>query len=279
MAYFQFSTFRQLPACLLVGAFSLAGYALVAAQGAPQPVEDFDPARFPGYVMDEVVVPVPSEIFAVLDKLGDPSWKQELRPVKSIASGDRPLLSMLFGNAVAEGFIAVQAEDKKAVEDIGREVIKIGKALGLSRAIDPHAKAILDAADRNDWVTIRKEFDLTQTTVRTTMENMKDNPLAQCVSIGGWLRGTAAVTSVVAKNFSNDRAELLFQPMLVEHFIAQIGKMSETIQKHPAVAAAKAAMVEIKGVMDKSAEGFMPDSVGSIGKACESILKIINSKE
>jgi len=27
------------------------------------------------------------------------------------------------------------------------------------------------------------------------MEKMKDNDLAQCVSVGGWLRGTAAVTS------------------------------------------------------------------------------------
>jgi ribA/ribD-fused uncharacterized protein len=80
------------------------------AQGTATPVEDFDPSRFPGYVMDDVVVPVPSEVFAVLDKLGEPNWRQEMRAVKSAPSGDRPMLSFQFGNIVAEGFIAVQAE-------------------------------------------------------------------------------------------------------------------------------------------------------------------------
>lgn len=264
---------------LVVGTAVVGLAAQALSQGAAQPVEEFDHSRFPGYVMEDVVVPVPSEIFAVLDKLGEPNWRQEMRPVKSVPSSDRPLLSLLFGNAVAEGFIAVEAEDRKGVEDIGREVIKIATALGLSKAVTPHANAILDAADRNDWATIRKEFDLTQTTVRATMESMKDTPLAQCVSVGGWLRGTAAVTSVVGKNYSNDRAELLYQPMLVDHFLGQLNKMPKKVRQHSVVQAALAGLAEIKGVMDRSGEGFAPESVGQISKACEGILKLINAKE
>jgi hypothetical protein len=268
--------------CFLKSAVaSVAALAAVSAQaqGGAQAVEEFDPTRFPGYVMEEVVVPVPSEIFAVLDKLGEPNWRQEMREVKSVPSSDRPLLSLLFGSAVAEGFIAVEAEDRKGVEDIGREVIKIATALGLSKAVTPHANAILDAAEKNDWVTIRKEFDLTQTTVRATMENMKDAPLAQCVSVGGWLRGTAAVTSVVGKNFSNDRAELLFQPMLVEHFLAQLGKMPGKVKDHDAIKSTLSGLAEIKAVMDRSGEGFAPESVSQISKTCETILSVINARQ
>ena len=36
--------------------------------------------------MDQVVVPVPSEVFAVLDKLGKPSWPEVLRPQKNMTS-------------------------------------------------------------------------------------------------------------------------------------------------------------------------------------------------
>lgn len=262
----------------VAGAALSAAFAAHAQNGA-QPVEEFDPTRFPGYVMEDVVVPVPSEIFAVLDKLGEPNWRQEMRPLKSSPSSDRPLLSLLFGSAVAEGFIAVEAEDKKGVEDIGREVIKIATALGLSKAVTPHANAILDAADRNDWPTIRKEFDLTQTTVRATMESMKDAPLAQCVSVGGWLRGTAAVTSVVGKNYSNDRAELLYQPMLVEHFLGQLGKMPGKVKDHPAVKASLSGLAEIKSVMDRSGDGFAPESVSQISKTCEGILSIVHAKD
>ncbi|MBL9116759.1 MAG: hypothetical protein JNJ83_17255 [Verrucomicrobiaceae bacterium] len=263
---------------LVFGLVATALVSPVSAQGGAQPVEEFDPSRFPGYVMDDVVVPVPSEIFAVLDKLGEPNWKQELRKVKASASGDRALLSMLFGLAVAEGFVAVQAQDRKAVEDIGREVIDIATALGLKKAVNPHANAILEAADKDDWSTIRKEFDRTQATVRDTMESLKDAPLAQCVSIGGWLRGTAAVTSVVGKNYSNDSAELLYQPMLVDHFLSQIQKMPDSIKNNAAVSSAKSALAEIKAVMDRSAEGFAPDSVGTISKSCEQMLKVITTK-
>ena len=42
------------------------------AQGV---VEVTNSKAFPGYVVDDVVVPVPSEIFAVLDKLGEPNWR------------------------------------------------------------------------------------------------------------------------------------------------------------------------------------------------------------
>lgn len=264
---------------LVLGAALLGVASQAFPQGSAQPVEEFDPSRFPGYVMEDVVVPVPSEIFAVLDKLGEPNWRQEMRTVKSVPSSDRPLLSLLFGNAVAEGFIAVEAEDRKGVEDIGREVIKIATALGLSKAVTPHANAILDAADKNDWATIRKEFDLTQTTVRATMESMKDAPLAQCVSVGGWLRGTAAVTSVVGKNYSNDRAELLYQPMLVDHFVAQLNKMPKSVRQHNVVQAALEGLKQIKAVMDRSGDGFAPESVTQISQACEAILKLITAKQ
>lgn len=234
--------------------------------------------NFPGYVVDEVVVPVPSEIFAVLDKLGEPNWRQELRGTKVPETTDRTQLSLIFGTVVAEGFVAVQAQDKKAVEDIGREVIDLSKSLGINKSVLPHAQSILDAADRSDWNAIRREFDMTQKTVRDTMEKMKDNDLAQCVSIGGWLRGTTAVTSVVNKNFSADRAELLQQPLLVDHFLGSINSMSGSIKKHAIVKSVAEGLGKIKAVMDKSADGYTADGVSNIGKTSKELLDVIEAK-
>lgn len=246
------------------------------AEGSKDGVEVFDPKKFPGYVVDDVVVPVPSEIFAVLDKLGEPNWRQELRKVQNANTSDRTRLSLLFGSTVAEGFVAVQAQDKKAVEDIGKEVIDLAKALGLSKSVLPHAQSILDAADKNNWPAIRKEFDLTQKTVRDTMDQMKDSDLSQCVSIGGWLRGTAAVTSVVGKNFSEDRSELLNQPMLVNHFVSAIAKMPGASRKHPMLQSISKGLEEVKHVMESSSKGFSKESVSSIGKTCNSLLGAVN---
>jgi len=257
-------------AALAAGAFVISS-AFAAPQGATG-VQEFDPLAFPGQVVDDVVVPVPSEVFSVLDKLGEPNWKHEIRDLEVPNTSDRARLALLFGHVVAEGFIAVQAEDKEAVKDAGKDVISIATALGLTKAVRPHAQAILDAADKKDWKSIRKEFDQTQKTVKDTMEEMKDIDLSQCVSLGGWLRGTASVTSVVGKNFSADRAELLNQPMLVEHFVNAIDKMPKSAQEHHLLRAIRKGLGGVLEKMEGAVDGFSMDAVSDISKTCEVLL-------
>ena len=242
------------------------------AQGGAQ---KFDPASFPGFVMDEVVVPVPSEIFSVLDKLGDPNWRDEVRELHSPETSDRVELSLIFGTVIAEGFVAVQAQDKKSVEDIGREVIALATSLGLKKAVLPHANSILDAVEKNDWKAVRKEFDQTQSTVRAEMERMRDNDLAQCVSLGGWLRGTASVTSVVSKAYTEDRAELLNQPMLVEHFSKAVETMSDNAKNDHLVSAIAKGLTKIRQAMESADGVITQEKVNTIRTTSEELLVLI----
>lgn len=264
-------------AALAAGAFMISS-AVAAPQGTTG-VQEFDPLTFPGQVVDDVVVPVPSEVFSVLDKLGEPNWRHEIRELEVPNTSDRTKLALLFGHVVAEGFVAVQAEDKEAVKDAGKDVISIATALGLTKAVRPHAQAILDAADKNDWKSIRKEFDQTQKTVKDTMEEMKDIDLSQCVSLGGWLRGTASVTSIVGKNFSADRAELLNQPMLVEHFLNAISKMPKNAQEHDLLRAIRKGLGGVLEKMEGAVDGFSKDAVTDISKTCETLLADILAKK
>ena len=101
---------------------AMCALSLSSAFAQTSGAQKFDPGSFPGFVMDEVVVPVPSEIFTVLDKLGNPNWRDELRKVGPNTSTDRMELALVFGTVIAEGFVAVQAEDRKAVEDVGRVI-------------------------------------------------------------------------------------------------------------------------------------------------------------
>ena len=261
-------------ALLVAGSLSLA-----AAPQGTKGVENFDPQAFPGKIVDDVIVPVPSEVFSVLDKLGDPNWQAELRKQSIPTTSDSTKLSLLFGYTVAEGFVSVQAQDKEAVKDIGHDVISLSKSLGISKSVLPHAQAILDAADKGNWSSIRKEFDLTQKTVKDTMEQMKDMDLSQCVSLGGWLRGTASVTSVVKKSFSADRAELLNQPMLVEHFVNSIAKMPGSTREHDVVKAIQKGLAVVQQQMEGAVDGFSKDAVTEIGKTCDSLLVEILAKK
>jgi len=91
---------------------------------------DVDLSKFPGEVMEDVVIPVPSEIFSVLEKLGDPDWKREISVRVTPKFSDRIDIALLLGTVVADGFLAVQAQDSKTVETIGRKVWSFPRHLG-----------------------------------------------------------------------------------------------------------------------------------------------------
>src|SRR4051794_37457040 len=77
--------------------------------------------------VENVVVPLPNEVFGALDKLGGVNWKEYVRSSKGITFTERPRIALLLGTVIADGFIAVQAEDAPAVKDIGQRVLSLAK--------------------------------------------------------------------------------------------------------------------------------------------------------
>src|SRR2546430_16035559 len=97
--------------------------------------------------VEDVVVPLPNEIFGALNKLGTVNWKEHVRSDKGPNFTERPRMALLLGTVIADGFIAVQAEDAPAIKDIGQRVLALAKGIGVRNSITPHAKAIIDAAE------------------------------------------------------------------------------------------------------------------------------------
>jgi hypothetical protein len=220
----------------------------------PAAPERIDLTNFPGELVDKVVVPIPAEIFAVLDKLDEPDWNSGIElPAESGAGRDRAILALTFGSLVGEGFIAVQAKNPDEIQKIGRRVLSLSESLGLSGAVRPHSLAIVEAAGKSDWAKVRDELDATQQTVRTTMERLRDDELSGLVSLGGWLRGTNVVTSFISNSFSEDKAELLNQPGLLAHFRSMLGSMKGPSGKTPQIRAISTGLARLEAIINQSA--------------------------
>src|SRR5213596_1976963 len=177
--------------------------------------------------VEDVVVPLPNEIFGALNKLGAVNWREYVHSDKGANFTERPRIALLLGAVIADGFIAVQAEDAPTVKDIGQRVLTLSKAIGVSSSITAHAKAITDAADKRNWASVRQELDKTQNSVQTAMNEVHDEKLSQLVSLGGWLRGTEVLTAVVNKRYSEEGSELLHQPDLLAYFQTRLQAMPE----------------------------------------------------
>jgi len=183
---------------------------------------------FPGVMVENVVVPLPSEIFAVLDKLGGDNWEvSEAMLTDARVRGGREGMALLLGVVIAEGFVAAQAENAEAVRSVGRNVLRLADALALRDEVEAHCQAILEAVEAEDWQKIREEFDRAELSVRSTMAKMDDTDLAQCVSIGGWIRGTEVVAENVGDAYTADRAELLNQTLIIDHLRVETDRIRE----------------------------------------------------
>jgi len=249
----------RLPNICKSAAVAIAGLAVCAqAAQAPQHIDIKNLSK----KVEDVVVPLPNEVFAALNKLGNVNWKDYVRSNKGSNFTERPRIALLLGTVIADGFIAVQAEDAPTVKEIGQRVLALAKGIGVGNSITPHAKAIIEAADKKNWSNVRSELDRTQNSVQTAMNEVHDEKLSQLVSLGGWLRGTQVLTSVVTQHFSLDGAELLHQPDLLVYFQTRLQGMPEYNQK--LLQDIQGALVEVKPLIDVGQAHISPQSVKRI---------------
>lgn len=247
----------------------------------PPPPAQIDVERLPSQakVIDRVVVPVPNEIFAVLDKLGKPRWAGLIhRDVsKAKPAGEAPQIAMMLGVIIAEGLIAVEAEDAEEVKEIGRAILTFSNAIGVRKAVVRRANSVIEFADKKSWNRVRTELDGALTDVREAMIELNSEPLAQLVSLGGWLRGTDVLAQVVSMDFSARGAELLHQPGLVEHFEKQVDGMKSRLRSNRVVGKVRSGLSEIEPLIGGS-EKIPAKSVKEIAAIAGRLVTLIRSK-
>ena len=227
----------------------------------PPPPQKIDVSKLK-YSEKDVVIPVPSEIFNALDKLGGESlnWKAQVSPDSKLKPTNPAEIAMMLGTVIANGFIAVEAKDATRVQEIGRRVIELANALGVREAVVKHCNAIIDASKLDDWGGVRAELDKAKSSVSSAMERLNSKDEAELVSITGWLRGTEAVTSLIRQDYKPDRAELLHQSDMLNTFESQFKGMSPKVQGNHKVTDLRDGLQKIKPLIvepqitDKSVE-------------------------
>src|SRR5580700_3374458 len=239
------------------------------------PPSHVDLSKFPATQLDDIVVPLPSEVFNVLDKLGSPNWQEQLREPKVKNRGEREQIALLLGSVVAEGFVAVEAADKARVKTIGRDVLELARAIGVESTVLTRTNSIVTKADSGDWISVRRELDGALTDVKNAMIQLQDAQLAHLVSLGGWLRGTEVLTAIVQKSYSPDGADLLNQPDLLRYFQQRLADMPPRMRNNALVSRIQKGLDEISPLINQK---LTPGSVKRINEITGQMVKAIDSR-
>ena len=223
---------------------------------------------------DAITIPTPGELFAALEKPGKPNWSGQYRPPIPMTYRNRAQIALNLGGLIADGFIAVQAQDSQQVKNIGTDIIKLAKALGVSEHVLSRGNSLNDFAENSEWDALQEELEATQNEVKSSMQSHSDQDLVILVSLGGWIRGTQVVTAAVIQNYDERSAKVLRQPALVNYIHAKVNDMSAELRGEPLV---KDVTEQLGGI--EKLVAFTPGkapSVDEIRKLNEAVAKLMD---
>lgn len=223
-----------------------------------------------------VAVPVPKEIFHSLDQFRNANWRLVRRPevARWKSPGDQTQIAILLGVVTAEGFIAMEAEDATEVKNVGNSVLALARGLGIEERAVRRARSIIDLADKEEWNEARKEWDRVVSDLESGMIELKSTELSQLISLGGWLRGTEALSALVLQNYSPERSELIRQPGLANYLEKQSLAMSSDVQRRPMLVKLVDGIRSIRALVESESGPLPKETVQKIHNICEDLVRL-----
>src|ERR1700736_4223245 len=214
--------------------------------------------------VDALTVPTPGEFFKAIEKGGKPNWTSQYRPPVSIKSTNRAQTALNLGTLIADGYIAVQAQDGQQVKNVGKDVLALAKKLSVSQSVLTRGESITHFAENNAWNQLNEELEATQNEVKKALLENRDTDLITLVSIGGWVRGAQVVTGLILQSYNPDDAKLLRQPALVGFLNGKLTQLPEKLRNDPLVQKVK---TDIDGI--QKMVSYPPDHVPTVDEIKE----------
>ena len=229
---------------------------------------------------DSLSIPTPGELLAALNKLGKMDWSAKFRAPIATNFPSRAQMALNLGGLIADGYIAVEAEDAQQVKNLGKDILALGKSLGVSKEILDRGKSLAEFADTKQWDVLKEELEATQNEVKDAMEHNKDSDLVILVTLGGWLRGTEVLSGWIAEHYTEAGAKLLRQPGIVSSLGSKLDAMPEKTKAEASVKKTQSKLKDIEAAVSFPADKAPPqDAIKQLHKLASEAMKDLARKE
>ena len=265
----------MLPPLGIAAAFFASCAFAIAANPAPLTPDQLEKA----IKSDTLTIPTPGELFAALTKPGSPNWAGQYRGPIPVTFSNRAQIALNLGGLIADGFIAVEARDGQQVKNIGTDIVKLAKSLGVSENVLSRGKSINEFAENDEWSALQEELEATQNEVKASMESNRDQDFVILVSLGGWIRGTQVVSGSILENYNEASARVLRQPAVIGYIQAKMNDISPELQQEPLFKAVREKLSEIQKLVTFSRSGTpTAEEVRRLNNAVSSLMADIQNK-
>ena len=224
--------------------------------------------------------PDPGRTFCRARQTGETGLGRALSRADPDELQDAAQIALNLGGLIADGFIAVEAQDTQQVKNIGGDIVKLAKALGVSENILARGNSINQFAENNEWSALQEELEATQNEVKASMQSHRDQDLVILVSLGGWIRGTQVVSGVIAKNYDERLGQVLRQPELLRFIRSKISQISPELRNDPLVSSVNRQLLGIEQIVAKPfGQSLSAAEVTQLNESVNQVMQEIQTKD
>jgi hypothetical protein len=273
---------------LLLPLLGVAGITVLNAQDAPErtPQKNPIPEDVVGdehvreeFGVNEFTTPSIRKLFDMLNKVGKLRYDDLKRPFTEKTPADRVLVSMGLGTLIADGFLIVQCEKVEEMENVGRAMIKYGKALGAGGRLSKHQQSLFEYSLKGNWQDLRVELAKTQADVEAEMVQLRDVDIAHLISLGGWLRALEIATKSINDNYAEEKTRQLTRRDIAEYYLMSLDSLHPSIMKNPALQTLRKGLEEMIPLVDvPEGKALSQEEVKTLYEKASSLAHVITDK-
>jgi hypothetical protein len=189
---------------------------------------------------------------------------------------EREDLAIEIGFLISEGFFAVQSGEMKKVQDLAAKLSRYSNALGAGEKVKGHAAAILEHSKNNEIDKLKKELTNTQIDVERELVLLQDIDLAHLISLGGWLRALEVSAHAVNKDYTVDRAKVVYREDIADYYHYALSSMSPDLKGKPNIKQILADLDALKKLMlleENVNPTPTPEGVKKVNEVTKSLVK------
>jgi len=225
-----------------------------------------------------ITVPSPAEFFAAIDKIAQPDWASFYRDPAPTSYSSRPQTAVNLGALVADGYIAVEAQDGQQVKNTGKDIIALARSLGVGEHVLSRGKSISDFADKNDWAALKEELEATTNEVRMAMADQRDEALASLIAAGAWIRSLQVGSRSAELSGEEAARELLRQSSLVAYLNGELEHLPEKISSTAAAVDTRAMLAALVQTMKTEDQPLAGTQAAEINGTTSRFIALISAK-
>jgi hypothetical protein len=224
--------------------------------------------------VNQYTTPSIEHLFDTLDSLKPIPIQELTRPPRALRLDNRVKFALSFGVLIGDGFLAVEGEETKAIEPLGRELLRRAKGLGVQQRVSRHTKQLLDLAKQSDWKGLRKELIITQKDVESAMLDLRDEEMVHLLSLGGWIRGLEIGAASVAADFTPERVSKLRQLDLLDYYLERLDTLSAPLKSTPLISQIVSGLKEVRQKLADTAAVSQED-VSNVQTTAHNLIALI----